>query len=339
MAFTSVSLPTVAANGAGAAVDVSTFGGLKTVVVSGNAGVFEPAVTIEVALDAGGTEWTPLWTFLLPGEKGFEIACRWMRAVVSNYRGGGAPNVDVGGEDDGTTFANLAALATDGSAAATDVTAMGEFKTVQVGGTFRGTVNVDISTDGGATFRTAFSFIAGRRGAQTQVIACDFMRVTRAGVPLVDPGLPVVNVAAVDLVGNVTSLNNLTVNVSLTSLGITTLSGAIIRAGALTPAALAAGTTNDYNLNPTLASSNRIRQATNAANSALGGINMSQATSGQEWVLENLGPGLLTLVHAGPGSTAAYRFALEGGVDRDIGVNGTVILSYDGTLQRILCVG
>lgn len=199
MANIFVNLPAPAANGSGAAVDVSTFGALKTLTVTGNGGVFEPFVTIECSNELVPVHWFPLWTFNTPTEQTFEVACHWMRAKISNYRGGGAPTVEVGGTDDGTTFAQLAVPAGNGVGAGSDVSALGLFKTVQVGGPFRGQVNVEISENGGVSWATTFSYALS--GGQSLIVAADFMRVSRNGVPMVSPGLPDIWVAGTSPVG------------------------------------------------------------------------------------------------------------------------------------------
>lgn len=197
MAFVAVSLPAPAANGAGAWVDVSGFGGLKTVTQNGNGGVFEPFVTIECTNESVPSAGFSLKTFIAPGEQSFGVACHWMRAVVSNYRGGGSAVVEVGGEADGTSFAELAVPAADGTGAGTDVSALPAFKTIQVVGDFRGTLNIEVSEDGGTTYQQVVSFI-GNAGAQSLTIATDFMRVTRIGTPLVGPGTPEVWIGATE---------------------------------------------------------------------------------------------------------------------------------------------
>jgi len=195
MANIFVALPAPAANGAGAWVDVSSFGALKTITVTGNGGVFEPFVTIECSNQNAPTAGFALKTFGFPAEQSFGVACHWMRAVVSNYRGGGAPTVEVGGTDDGTSFAQLISPAGDGDGAGVDVSALPPFKTVQIVGAYRGTVNVEVSEDAGTTYSQAFSS-TNQPGGQSQTIAADFMRVSRAGTPKMDPGLPEIWIGA-----------------------------------------------------------------------------------------------------------------------------------------------
>lgn len=106
----------------------------------------------------------------------------------------------------------------------------------------------------------------------------------------------------------------------------------------LTPAALAAGATQDYN--PTnLVSAGFLRIATDAANSELGGLVATNIANDQEIRIVNLGPGTLQLNDADGGSVAANQFALEGAANRLIDVNGIVIVKRDNTLARWLCIG
>lgn len=195
MANQTANLPAPAANGAGAWVDVSTFGALKTISVEGNGGVFEPSVTVEFSNESAATSGTPVCpTFQLPGEDTVMVAARWMRAVVSNYRGGGAPSVDVGGTDEGTVFATLVAPAGNGAGSGVDTSSLPSFQTVQVLGRFRGTLNVEISEDGGTRWSTLCSFT--QAGALSFEMIAEFMRVKRVGVPQVDPGRPTINIGA-----------------------------------------------------------------------------------------------------------------------------------------------
>ncbi len=195
MAYLQFNLPATAGDGAGAAVDVSTMGALKTIVVSNIIG----AVNIEFSNEIGApTKYASAVTFYRGGSQTISIAAKWMRVRVSGYQSGGAPNVDVGGTDDGATFANLAVTAGDGTAAATATSTVGVYKTVQVGGPFRGTVVVEVSEDNVA-WAEQMTFFAP--GAQTLTFAAAFMRVRRSGVPVVQPGTPLVNVGGTDTGG------------------------------------------------------------------------------------------------------------------------------------------
>jgi hypothetical protein len=191
MANQFVALPTNAAVGPGTAVNASTFGATKTVTVQAKGS----RVQIEVSLDTAGVDWAPLVGFgVTGGEMTFSVACKWIRATVVQYGGGGAPVVEMGGTNDGTTLLALTVPVGDGPGAGVDVSALPLFKTVQVGGAFTGTLIVQVSEDGGVTYATAYSFLSGQQGLQSQIIAADFMQVVRSGTS--DSSQPLVNVGA-----------------------------------------------------------------------------------------------------------------------------------------------
>lgn len=200
MANQFVNLPVPVGNGVGAAVDVSTFGANKSVVIGGDA---QAQITVEVNNDAGQAgSWAALKTVQNTGEFVINVACRWMRVRVSNYNSyaGGQAVVDVGGTTAGTSFQALVAPVGNGAAAAANTSALGLFKTVQVGGAYRGAVVVEVSEDG-TEWGQPFAFGSQSPGIRSIVVAAEFMRVRRVGVPKIDPGLPIVNVAATDDTG------------------------------------------------------------------------------------------------------------------------------------------
>lgn len=196
MANQFVNLPTLAADGAGAWVDVSAMGGLKTITVT-NTSATPPFVTVEcsnedVPTAAGFT----LPTFTQAKEQTFGVACHWMRAVTSNYRGGAAAACSVGSTGDTTSSLELGAPAGNGHGTPVDVSAMPPYKTVQVIGSFLGSLLVSVSEDGGTTYSPAFSFQGNvPSSGQTLLIAADFMRVERVGAPVSGP-TPLVWVSA-----------------------------------------------------------------------------------------------------------------------------------------------
>ena len=199
MANQFVNLPAPTGNGVGASVDVSTFGAIKTIVCGGNA---TATINVEVNNDAAQAgSWQSVATFQNTGQATVQVAARWMRVRVSGYNAyiGGTPAVDVGGTDIGATFASLPVSAGTGVGAAVDTSALGLFKSVQVGDAFRGTTIIEVSEDGTTEWSQPFSFQTP--GIQSQVIAAKWMRVRRVGVPDVAAGLPVVNVGATDDVG------------------------------------------------------------------------------------------------------------------------------------------
>ena len=185
-------LPVPVGNGVGAAVDVSTFGAQKTVIVTGTA---QCSVNIEFCNDAGQVGWQSMGTIQNSGMLSSQAAVWWMRVRISNYNQnvGGTSSVHVGGTDDGSEFVSLPVPAGNGAGAAVNVSAfLGTLKTVQVGGPFQGTTLVEVSEDGSTEWAQPFSF--GAPSATTLVIIARFMRVRRVGVPTINPGLPVVNV-------------------------------------------------------------------------------------------------------------------------------------------------
>lgn len=97
----------------------------------------------------------------------------------------------------------------------------------------------------------------------------------------------------------------------------------------ISPAALAAGTTNDWS--PAgLITARVIRVSTNAAGSTLGGI--ATLLAGQVLTLENIGgAGDLTLLNAGAGSAAANRFIGIGGTDYTIPLGDSITVFHDET--------
>lgn len=320
MANQFVNLPAAAADGPGAAVDVSTFGALKTVLVTGSWSLPNraPAVTIEInnaAVSTDGT-WSPLATFQ-GGQppKNFLVAARWMRANVSNYRGGQAPVINVGGTDDGTSFVNLPVTAGDGTGAPVNISALPTFKTVQVGSGFSGSLIVEVSEDAaGAEYGQSFFLTAP--GQQSLTIEGYWARVKRAGTTT-PVGTPVVNMGATSPSAGGGGSGGTFQELRLTP--------------AISPAALAAGETNNYSPANFLTTS-RVRQATNIAGSSLSGL--GAASDGDVRFFENLGPGTLTFENENTNSTAANRITCPGSVDITLSIYGAAILVYDGTTSR-----
>ena len=165
MANLFLNIPVPAANGAGAAVDVSAMSKSKSLVCGGG---FQATVNVEYSTDdVGAGPWAPLATFQQSGNLIIDVAAHWIRAVVSSYKGG-APNLDVGSSDAGTVFALLTA---DG--AAVDVSALPLLKTVVTPVGFVGTI--DVSEDG-VSWAQMFAFQNG--GGVTRRFSAQFARVT-----------------------------------------------------------------------------------------------------------------------------------------------------------------
>jgi hypothetical protein len=186
-------LPAPAGNGSGAWVDTSTMGAIKTIVSSAILGT----VNVEMTNEAVPANATAVCSFPNGGEITVTLVARWMRVTVTGFRGGGAPNINVGANDDGATFANLDCPSTTGIGVATDTHTLGQLKTVQVAGAFRGSVVIEITEDN-VTWQPVMTFL--NPGSQTATFAADFMRCRR-DAPLVSPGQPIVNLGATDLGG------------------------------------------------------------------------------------------------------------------------------------------
>lgn len=190
-------LPVPVGNGVGTPVDVSAFGGTKTITVTGTT---KSQITIEFNNDAAQDgSWVALATFQTRGAVTTDVAARFMRTRVSGFDqfNGGETTCNVGSTDAGTQFVELDVPLGNGAGMPTNVSGFtGLLKTIQVGGPFRGILLVEISVDGSTDWATIASFQAPN--ASTSVLVAAFMRVRRVGVPVIDPGVPVVNVGITD---------------------------------------------------------------------------------------------------------------------------------------------
>ena len=186
--YTFLVLPAPSANGSGAWVDASALGAIKTFAVGGTVDGF---VTIEISNEAAPTHASPVQTIQNRGQFTMCLAARWVRATVSGYVSG-VPDINVGGSDDGCRFGNLVVTAGDGVGAGTDVSLLGRFKTVTVGGPFTGSVTIEASEDDDEYF----PFKSVQQPGQFSVqLVTKFLRVRRSGVTGT-PGTPLVNVGA-----------------------------------------------------------------------------------------------------------------------------------------------
>ncbi len=165
MANLFVNIPVPAANGSGAAVDVSLMGKTKSFVCGG---VFAATVNVEYATDVGALVWAPLATFHQSGNLTIDVAAHWVRATVTDYKGGAA-NLDVGASDAGTVFAIL-----PGAGTSINIGTMPLFKTV----VSPGAGNIEVSEDG-IDWAQIFSF-QGPGGISREVIG-QFARVSPGG--------------------------------------------------------------------------------------------------------------------------------------------------------------
>lgn len=330
MANQFVNLPALAANGAGAAVDISTFGAIKTIVVQGvwAAPNKAPTVNIEINNDSvPNGSWAPACPSIRgTGIVTFSSAARWMRVRVSGYRGGQAPDVNLGGTDDGADFATLTVPAGNGVGAAVDVTSLGLLKTLVVNNRFSGAIILELCEDAAGVNWAQWSSMQAP-GAMTNIAAAYWARLKRVGIPANDPyGTPLATLGGA----------NPTPGGGGGSAVFTTLTVQELRfLPSISPAALAAGATNDYG--PAgFSTTTRVRQATNVAGSTLNGL-VAQ-NDGDLRIIENIGTGTLTIANEAGASAAANRFTCPGGTDLVISSGGAVQAIYDGTTARWLLV-
>jgi hypothetical protein len=160
-----LNLPVPVSTGNGAAVDVSSLGATKTIIVGGP---FKGAVTIEYATDdVGAGPWAPVpsGTFQNPGRVTLNVVAHWMRASMN---GSGSANADVGGENSGALFALVGVTPVD-------ISALPPFKTVIA----PGALNVEVSLDG-ISWSQVFSFQRPGGAASAEVVA-QFARVLSGG--------------------------------------------------------------------------------------------------------------------------------------------------------------
>ncbi|MFQ5938391.1 MAG: hypothetical protein ACE5LB_18475, partial [Acidiferrobacterales bacterium] len=193
MANLFLNLPVPPGDGAGAAVDTSAMGKVRTITVQGQ---FTATLTIEISND-GGTDFAPLVSFSSPGKRTVSIAAQFMRVSLLNVVAATplAVNVDVASNDDGGRFLNLLVPPGDGVGAAVDVSSLGTFNTAIVSGNFSGQVIIEISEDG-ADWAQCFVFTSGDR--QSKQVVAQFMRVRRNGTIAGIVGTAEVDIGAIN---------------------------------------------------------------------------------------------------------------------------------------------
>lgn len=187
--FLNLAVP--AGNGVGAATDTSMLGRKKTITVQGT---FEATVNIEIAEAAITGPFAQIATFANTGKKTISFAAQAMRVRITGYKNG-TPGIGIGSDEAGGQFATLTSPAGNGVGPSQAVNDFGTFNTVVVGGPFGGVVLVEISTDN-VEWAQCFSFSGP--DVQSKCFIAQYMRVRRAGVPVVNPGLPNVSVGAIN---------------------------------------------------------------------------------------------------------------------------------------------
>lgn len=178
-------------------VDVSAFGPDKTITIVGSWDI-EPTTIVEINNEAShnGT-WAPLLVSQGSTIKQVSSACRWMRARVEDLRAGQTnPVINVGATDEGCSFLTVVAPTGNGVGVAVDASGLQSFKTMWVGDSFTGVLNLEISTDtAGLYFATLASFYAA--GQKNISAVAKWVRLRRTGVSLLNTAAPRVRIGGV----------------------------------------------------------------------------------------------------------------------------------------------
>lgn len=244
MALSLVSLAAPTSDGTGVPSSLAGLGRDKIFIVAGTY-TGNATISIEVSGSADGENFVPLITARRPGAHRVEVAAMRARVVVDGYDRVTpfAPDIDVAaeeGSDDPVTVA-LVAPAESGAGAAVDVSAMPDWRSVYVTGTWSGSVVIEGSQDG--TNWTQITPGFQRPGMHTARSAVRFLRVTRDGFDRNLPGTPTIHVV-----------------------GIVTAGGGVEFGGA--PPAVAAGGASDAGVAETAARSDHTHAAPAAAPAA-----------------------------------------------------------------------
>jgi hypothetical protein len=180
MANVFANLPLPGANGVGAAVNTSTMGRKRTIMVSGSfTGAF---ITIEASVDGGAT-FAAVASFRHGiGERTIELAAQYMRARVA----GRTPfvpfdvSVDISSTDDGATFLAIPLPAGNGPGPAVSAAGLGSFHTAIASGSFQGArILLEVSADGSRWLPLA-SF-AARGGVISRTVTAAWYRANVKG--------------------------------------------------------------------------------------------------------------------------------------------------------------
>lgn len=336
-------LPVTAGVGTGAAVDISALGEIKTLQI---VGPFTGAVIMEYSEDAGGVDWAELPAMYAPGSQTMPLIAMWARIRRQGIPVAGTP---------GTPICNLGGVSPSGGGGSSIFTRV----TVQdlrlspaltpavITGTnnnynptgFSAYTRIRQENDDGVTTITGLAAqddgelrLLENLGPNPLVISHESASSTAANRVTCPGGSDLTvlaNGAILFVYDGITSRWFIDAvsgvdNGTLASLRLTP---------AQSPAALAAGSTNDYA--PAGLSTTTIFRLTpdaGAAGSTLTGL-VAQST-GSIRVLENLGVRSLTLAHEDAGSAAANRFTCPGGTALEILTGGAAWAIYDGTTSR-----
>lgn len=200
MANTIVNLPLPVANGAGAAVAVSTMGATKTVIVTGS---FPGcSLIIEASVD-GGTVFAPVVLFQDGADdEVVGVVADHLRVRVTGRKSAVpfSATVDVGGPTDTPLFADLPMPVLNGPGTSVDISTFADFLTMIAGGSFQGAAIVIEISDDNTDFAPLSSF-AGRGGLRSRVVTANWIRVNVSGRKSAVPFTGSVSIGA----GNLTS--------------------------------------------------------------------------------------------------------------------------------------
>ena len=174
MANVFYSIPVPLADGPGAPVSLAGTNFGKRFSLTGT---FKATINVEISND--GVTWTTVTSFAAPGDGQLYFAAAFVRANVSGYFSG-TPLLSLGADDGITTSTVLTVPAADGVGAATNVSALGEQKTLTYDGGMIASLTVEISQDG-TNYTTAAAF-SGNTAANVNLVgATKFMRVRVSG--------------------------------------------------------------------------------------------------------------------------------------------------------------
>lgn len=181
MANIAVDLPFPVLNGAGAAVNTSAMGSLRTIVCIGS---FPGAtITIEGSVDGGAT-YGPICTFKgAEGSRTLKVAVEFMRVNVSGRKAlvPFAANCDVAANDDGCQFASVPLPVLNGPGAQVDVSLFGKVSTVVASGDFGGATIVLEASDDGTDWTPIGKSFAGAGGLLTFEVLSSLIRARVSG--------------------------------------------------------------------------------------------------------------------------------------------------------------
>lgn len=204
MAITSIDLPVPVADGVGAAQDVSTLGLHKAIIVSGTFDA-NASIIIEAAGSAAGgdddEEFVQIAITRKPDVILLPTVAQRMRVRVDGLRPFSpfSPNVDVAAEAGTPSFQQLDVPSGEGVGSATDVSALPDFRSIFISGTFTGNVVIEGSQDNSDWAQIGPSVT--KPDTITKPLPVKHLRVRRKGPRPHSVGQPVVYVGGIASTG------------------------------------------------------------------------------------------------------------------------------------------